>query len=104
MGTPRKGADRPTQATRRVLRPVIVRTSINPNHPSISCRGNCQLERNLPGGRSKMKEGTANCVDILIAIILPPLGVLLKFGCKVCTSTLPFRLRRRSDGWLRSPT
>ncbi|KAG2596995.1 hypothetical protein PVAP13_5KG649500 [Panicum virgatum] len=30
-----------------------------------------------------MKEGTANCVDILIAIILPPLGVLLKFGCKV---------------------
>lgn len=32
---------------------------------------------------SKMKEGTANCVDILIAIILPPLGVFLKFGCKV---------------------
>ncbi|KAL6598793.1 hypothetical protein ACP70R_046053 [Stipagrostis hirtigluma subsp. patula] len=30
-----------------------------------------------------MKEGTANCVDILIAIILPPLGVFLKFGCKV---------------------
>ncbi|XP_062183832.1 hydrophobic protein LTI6B-like [Phragmites australis] len=30
-----------------------------------------------------MREGTANCVDILIAIILPPLGVFLKFGCKV---------------------
>lgn len=30
-----------------------------------------------------MKKGTANCVDILIAIILPPLGVFLKFGCKV---------------------
>jgi uncharacterized membrane protein YqaE (UPF0057 family) len=30
-----------------------------------------------------MKEGTANCVDILIAVILPPLGVFLKFGCKV---------------------
>ncbi|KAL6850002.1 hypothetical protein ACP4OV_020629 [Aristida adscensionis] len=29
-----------------------------------------------------MKEGTANCIDILIAIILPPLGVCLKFGCK----------------------
>jgi uncharacterized membrane protein YqaE (UPF0057 family) len=28
--------------------------------------------------------GTANCIDILIAIILPPLGVFLKFGCKVC--------------------
>ncbi|CAH2044491.1 unnamed protein product [Thlaspi arvense] len=28
-------------------------------------------------------EGTANCVDILIAILLPPLGVFLKFGCSV---------------------
>ncbi|XP_058076660.1 hydrophobic protein LTI6B [Magnolia sinica] len=27
-------------------------------------------------------EGTANCVDILLAILLPPLGVFLKFGCK----------------------
>jgi hypothetical protein len=36
-----------------------------------------------------MKEGTANCIDILIAIILPPLGVFLKFGCKVCTSPSP---------------
>nr|AAT77365.1 putative drought induced protein [Oryza sativa Japonica Group] len=27
--------------------------------------------------------GTANCIDILIAIILPPLGVFLKFGCGV---------------------
>ncbi|KAF3787362.1 Hydrophobic protein [Nymphaea thermarum] len=30
-----------------------------------------------------MGDGTANCVDILLAIILPPLGVFLKFGCKV---------------------
>ncbi|XP_054812665.1 hydrophobic protein RCI2B [Prosopis cineraria] len=28
-------------------------------------------------------EGTATCIDILLAIILPPLGVFLKFGCKV---------------------
>jgi uncharacterized membrane protein YqaE (UPF0057 family) len=27
--------------------------------------------------------GTADCVDILVAIILPPLGVFLKFGCGV---------------------
>ncbi|CAO2207934.1 unnamed protein product, partial [Urochloa humidicola] len=33
--------------------------------------------------RSTMSEGTANCIDILIAIILPPLGVFLKFGCKL---------------------
>jgi uncharacterized membrane protein YqaE (UPF0057 family) len=39
-----------------------------------------------------MSEGTANCFDILIAIILPPLGVFLKFGCKVrcaCHSSWP---------------
>ncbi|KAF8402724.1 hypothetical protein HHK36_010813 [Tetracentron sinense] len=29
------------------------------------------------------EEGTARCIDILLAIILPPLGVFLKFGCKV---------------------
>ncbi|KAB5556053.1 hypothetical protein DKX38_006962 [Salix brachista] len=28
-------------------------------------------------------QGTANCIDILLAIILPPLGVFLKFGCGV---------------------
>ncbi|XP_020267271.1 hydrophobic protein LTI6B [Asparagus officinalis] len=28
-------------------------------------------------------EGTANCIDIILAIILPPLGVFLKFGCGV---------------------
>ncbi|XP_021830407.1 hydrophobic protein RCI2B-like [Prunus avium] len=28
-------------------------------------------------------EGTANFIDILIAILLPPLGVFLKFGCHV---------------------
>ncbi|XXG80341.1 hypothetical protein AAC387_Pa09g1239 [Persea americana] len=27
-------------------------------------------------------EGTLNCIDILLAIILPPLGVFFKFGCK----------------------
>ncbi|MQM19364.1 hypothetical protein Taro_052371 [Colocasia esculenta] len=30
-----------------------------------------------------MADSTATCVDILLAIILPPLGVFLKFGCKV---------------------
>ncbi|KAJ6414201.1 hypothetical protein OIU84_006932 [Salix udensis] len=25
--------------------------------------------------------GAASCIDILIAIILPPLGVFLRFGC-----------------------
>ncbi|CAD5191152.1 unnamed protein product [Musa acuminata subsp. malaccensis] len=28
-------------------------------------------------------QGTARCIEILLAIILPPLGVFLKFGCKV---------------------
>ncbi|CAL9073813.1 unnamed protein product [Musa textilis] len=28
-------------------------------------------------------EGTASCIEILLAIILPPLGVFLKFGCKL---------------------
>ncbi|CAE5966283.1 unnamed protein product [Arabidopsis lyrata] len=27
--------------------------------------------------------GTATCVDIIIAILLPPLGVFLRFGCGV---------------------
>ncbi|XP_057963168.1 hydrophobic protein LTI6B-like [Malania oleifera] len=30
-----------------------------------------------------MADGTANCIDILVAILLPPLGVFLKFGCEV---------------------
>ncbi|RYR52331.1 hypothetical protein Ahy_A06g027264 [Arachis hypogaea] len=30
-----------------------------------------------------MAEGTATCIDILLAIILPPLGVFLKYGCHV---------------------
>jgi uncharacterized membrane protein YqaE (UPF0057 family) len=41
-------------------------------------------QRRRRGGRrsiGSMSEGTANCVDILIAIILPPLGVFLKYGC-----------------------
>ncbi|KAI3980877.1 hypothetical protein MKX01_025442 [Papaver californicum] len=28
-------------------------------------------------------ESTSNCIDILLAIVLPPLGVFLKFGCQV---------------------
>jgi uncharacterized membrane protein YqaE (UPF0057 family) len=36
-----------------------------------------------------MTRGTANCVDIILAIILPPLGVFLKFGCNVRTSSFP---------------
>ncbi|EPS73096.1 stress-induced hydrophobic peptide [Genlisea aurea] len=28
-------------------------------------------------------EGTATCIDILVAIILPPLGVFLKYGCGI---------------------
>ncbi|XP_065853510.1 hydrophobic protein RCI2A [Euphorbia lathyris] len=27
--------------------------------------------------------GTTNFIDIIIAILLPPLGVFLKFGCNV---------------------
>ena len=27
-------------------------------------------------------EGAATCIDILIAILLPPLGVFLKYGCQ----------------------
>jgi uncharacterized membrane protein YqaE (UPF0057 family) len=27
--------------------------------------------------------GAATCIDIILAIILPPLGVFLKFGCGV---------------------
>nr|AFP99877.1 plasma membrane protein Am244 [Avicennia marina]AGI62243.1 plasma membrane protein [Avicennia marina] len=29
-----------------------------------------------------MAEGTATCIDIVVAILLPPLGVFLKYGCK----------------------
>ncbi|KAJ7977797.1 Hydrophobic protein like [Quillaja saponaria] len=35
------------------------------------------------GCTEKMKGGTADCLDIVLAIILPPLGVFLKFGCEV---------------------
>jgi uncharacterized membrane protein YqaE (UPF0057 family) len=31
----------------------------------------------------KMSDGTATCIDIILAIILPPLGVFFKFGCGV---------------------
>ncbi|CAO2836849.1 unnamed protein product [Amaranthus hypochondriacus] len=29
-----------------------------------------------------MLDKTATCIDILLAILLPPLGVFLKYGCK----------------------
>ncbi|KAJ7977798.1 Hydrophobic protein like [Quillaja saponaria] len=35
------------------------------------------------GTTEKMRRGTANFLDIVLAIILPPLGVFLKFGCEV---------------------
>ncbi|CAO2838341.1 unnamed protein product [Amaranthus hypochondriacus] len=28
------------------------------------------------------QDSTATCIEILVAILLPPLGVFLKFGCK----------------------
>ncbi|XP_021898712.1 hydrophobic protein RCI2B-like [Carica papaya] len=27
-------------------------------------------------------DNTATCIDILVAILLPPLGVFLKYGCQ----------------------
>ncbi|NP_001316492.1 protein RARE-COLD-INDUCIBLE 2A-like [Solanum lycopersicum] len=30
-----------------------------------------------------MGDNTMTCIDILLAIILPPLGVFLKFNCQV---------------------
>jgi hypothetical protein len=36
-----------------------------------------------------MSDGTANCIDIILAIILPPLGVFFKFGCGVSKSEPP---------------
>jgi hypothetical protein len=35
-----------------------------------------------------MSDGTATCIDIILAIILPPLGVFFKFGCGVRGSCL----------------
>ncbi|KAF3326089.1 hydrophobic protein RCI2B [Carex littledalei] len=29
-----------------------------------------------------MSDSTATCVDIILAIILPPLGVFFRFGCQ----------------------
>jgi uncharacterized membrane protein YqaE (UPF0057 family) len=36
----------------------------------------------MSDGTSK---GTYTFVDVLLAIILPPLGVFFKYGCEVCT-------------------
>uniref|UniRef100_A0A8R7V8R0 Uncharacterized protein n=1 Tax=Triticum urartu TaxID=4572 RepID=A0A8R7V8R0_TRIUA len=33
--------------------------------------------------RKMADEGMANCIDIILAIILPPLGVFLKFACGI---------------------
>ncbi|KAJ0962194.1 hypothetical protein J5N97_030022 [Dioscorea zingiberensis] len=38
-------------------------------------------------------EGTATCVDILLVIILPPLGVSFKFGCKIIATRPIFQVR-----------
>lgn len=43
-------------------------------------------------------EGTANCIDIILAIILPPLGVFLKFGCQVCIVLIKLKKRERERG------
>lgn len=41
-------------------------------------------------------EGTATCIDILLAILLPPLGVFLKYGCKVVKLFLLFHANFKS--------
>ncbi|KAG5525566.1 hypothetical protein RHGRI_032011 [Rhododendron griersonianum] len=38
----------------------------------------CSLEKK----QKKTKMGTATCVDIILAILLPPLGVFFKYECK----------------------
>jgi hypothetical protein len=44
----------------------------------------------FPSREEKMSdEGTANCIDIILAIILPPLGVFFKFACGVSGSADP---------------
>nr|XP_007145051.1 hypothetical protein PHAVU_007G205900g [Phaseolus vulgaris]ESW17045.1 hypothetical protein PHAVU_007G205900g [Phaseolus vulgaris] len=40
-------------------------------------------------------DGSATCIDILLAIILPPLGVFLKYGCKVFIIFTDFFLCRK---------
>jgi hypothetical protein len=37
-----------------------------------------------------MADSTATCIDIILAIILPPLGVFFKFGCGVSRRYLQF--------------
>ena len=38
-------------------------------------------------------DGAATCIDILLAIILPPLGVFLKYGCQVYINFTYFLFR-----------
>uniref|UniRef100_A0A453AZE6 Uncharacterized protein n=1 Tax=Aegilops tauschii subsp. strangulata TaxID=200361 RepID=A0A453AZE6_AEGTS len=42
-----------------------------------------EREGEREGTRKMADEGTANCIDIILAIILPPLGVFFKFACGV---------------------
>ncbi|GJN05513.1 hypothetical protein PR202_ga23144 [Eleusine coracana subsp. coracana] len=44
-----------------------------------------------------MSESTATCIDILIAVILPPLGVFLKFGFKNLLSRDKVNRSRQHD-------
>jgi hypothetical protein len=34
-----------------------------------------------------MSDSTATMIDIILAIILPPLGVFIKYGCEVRTTS-----------------
>jgi len=43
----------------------------------VTAEDHIQQERETEAAESM----AANCIDILIAILLPPLGVFLKFGC-----------------------
>ncbi|KAG2624502.1 hypothetical protein PVAP13_3KG138500 [Panicum virgatum] len=47
---------------------------------ALTAEPHIQQERETEAAES-MAEGKANCIDILIAILLPPLGVFLKHGC-----------------------
>ncbi|KAK1649807.1 hypothetical protein QYE76_067612 [Lolium multiflorum] len=35
------------------------------------------------GARPPMSDSTATIIDIILAIILPPLGVFIKYGCEL---------------------
>nr|CAB3463853.1 unnamed protein product [Digitaria exilis] len=67
----------------KISEPKGKRRGIPDYKPGLAEHGTRQQQvkreiRSPPRGRMA---GTANCIDILIAIILPPLGVFLKYGC-----------------------